>query len=195
MRKGRPWPASYMTFRAFISADVPGEGRIEEIVYSLKVADPTLKTVDPSIMHVTLKFLGDIPEAKVGSICDIMREATKGIVPFDLGLKGMGAFPNKNRPRVIWVGLENVQPLVTMAHLLDEDLSSLGFERERRGFSPHLTLARARTERSVPAVREVIEDNSHSHLGTVHVDRIRLKRSVLTRSGPQYSTVEEALLS
>lgn len=195
LRDDGPSYGRNMSFRAFISADVPGEGRMRDLLSSLHAADPTLKVVDPSIMHVTLKFLGDIQEVKVGPITEVMRKAATDISPFEVALRGVGAFPNRNRPRVIWVGLENAQPLITLAQRIDEDLSSLGFERERRGFAPHLTLARARVEKYLPAVREFIEENSRSDLGKALVDRIKLKRSVLNRSGPQYSTVEEVMLS
>ncbi len=161
----------------------------------LHLADPTLKTIEPSLMHVTLKFLGDTEESKVKAISEAMKKAIEGLAPFDIDLKGMGAFPHKDRPRVIWVGLENAQPLAVIARRLEELLGPLGFEPERRGFTPHLTVARARVEKSIPAVRSVLEDHVRSHLGNAHVDRILLKKSVLTRSGPIYSTVEEARFS
>ncbi len=182
-----------MTFRAFISVDIPWEGRLEDILRKIHLADPTLKTVDPSLMHVTLKFLGDTEESKVRAISECMRKAIEGAVPFDLSLKGMGAFPHKDRPRVIWVGLENAQPLAVIARRLEDLLSPLGFQPERRGFTPHLTVARARVEKSVPAVRTILDENAHTYLGKAHVDRIRLKKSVLTRSGPIYTTVDETL--
>ncbi len=181
-----------MTFRAFISVDIPGEGRLEDILGRLHLADPTLKTVDPSLMHITLKFLGDTEESKVKAISEAMRKAVDGLAPFELDLKGLGAFPRKDRPRVIWVGLENAQPLAVIARRLEDLLSPLGFEPERRGFTPHLTVARARVEKSIPAVRTILEEHTLTHLGKVHVDRVRLKKSVLTGSGPIYTTVDEA---
>jgi RNA 2',3'-cyclic 3'-phosphodiesterase len=184
-----------MTFRAFISVDLPWGGRLEDILGKLHLADPTLKTVDPSLMHVTLKFLGDTEESKVMAISDAMMKAIGGIAPFDIGLEGMGAFPRMDRPRVIWVGLDKAQPLAVIARRLEDLLSPLGFEPERRGFTPHLTVARARVEKSIPAVRSILEEHVRTHLGMAHVDRIRLKKSVLTRSGPIYSTVEEVLFS
>jgi 2'-5' RNA ligase len=183
-----------MPFRAFISIDLARLKEVEDLIISLKTADTTLKVVDPGLIHITLKFLGDTEESKVEGITEAMRSAAEGIDPFEVRLGGTGAFPSKNRIRVVWVGMNDTLPLGTMASRLDESLSQLGFERERRPFAPHLTVARARSEAPNPAVRQVIENHLQADFGVVHVDRLRLKKSVLTRCGPQYSTVEEVVL-
>lgn len=183
-----------MPFRAFISIDLARIQEVEDLIVSLRTAGPTLKVVDPGQIHITLKFLGETPEAKVPVIAEAMREAAQGIEPFTVTLKGTGAFPSKNRIRVVWVGMNDTLPMGTMATRLDELLSRQGFERERRPFAPHLTVARAKFESSNPSVRQVIESNAQNEFGTVFVDRIRLKKSVLTQCGPQYSTVEEIML-
>lgn len=183
-----------MTFRAFISADLVREQRIEDYITELKTADPTLKVVDPSQIHITLKFLGDTEESVVPKIREAMVRAAEGIPPFDLKVQGSSAFPSKSRIRVIWVGLNDSLPLGTMAGRLDESLSALGFEREKRPFAPHLTVARTKVEAPSPVVRQIIDNHSQSDFGSQRIDRILLKKSVLTRCGPQYSTVEEVPL-
>jgi 2'-5' RNA ligase len=183
-----------MSFRAFISIDLPRLMEIEDFIIELKTADPTFKVVDPTLIHITLKFLGDTDESKVKAIGKALSKAAEGIAPFEVQLIGAGAFPSQNRIRVVWVGMNATLPLVTMATRLDEDLADLGIERERRPFAPHLTVARARGERPSPAVRQVIENHLHSEFGVFRVDCIRLKKSILTRCGPEYTTVEEALL-
>lgn len=183
-----------MSFRAFISIDLARMREVEDLISSLKNADPTLKVVDPGQIHITLKFLGEMPESKVESITEAMRDAAQGIEPFTVPLKGVGAFPSKNRIRVVWIGMNDTLPMATMATRLDESLSGQGFERERRRFAPHITVARTRAEMPSPSVRQVIENNAQGDFGTIYVDRIRLKKSVLTQCGPQYSTVEEVEL-
>jgi 2'-5' RNA ligase len=183
-----------MSFRAFISIDLARIQEVEDLIASLKTADPTLKVVDPGQIHITLKFLGETAESKVPTIVEAMNGAAQGIEPFTVSLRGAGAFPSKNRMRVVWVGLNDTLPMGTMATRLDESLSQQGFERERRPFAPHLTVARAKVESSNPTVRQIIENNAQNDFGTIFVDRIRLKKSVLTKCGPQYSTVEEILL-
>jgi len=183
-----------MSFRAFISVDLARIQEVEGLIASLKTADPTLKVVDPGQIHITLKFLGETPESKVPAIVEAMNGAAQGIEPFTVSLKGAGAFPSKNRIRVIWVGMNDTLPMGTIATRLDESLAEQGFERERRPFAPHLTVARAKVESSNPTVRQIIDNSNLKDFGTVFVDRIRLKKSVLTRCGPQYSTVEEIML-
>lgn len=184
-----------MSFRAFISIDLARIQEVEDLLVALKTADPTLKVVDPGQIHITLKFLGETPESKVPGILEAMGEAAQGIEPFTVPLRGTGAFPSKNRMRVIWVGMNDTLPMGTMATRLDESLSTQGFERERRPFAPHLTVARTKVESSNPVIRQIIENNAQNEFGTIYVDRIRLKKSVLTQCGPQYSTLDEITLS
>lgn len=183
-----------MSFRAFISVDLARIQEVEGLIASLKAADPTLKVVDPGQIHITLKFLGETPESKVPALVEAMNGAAQGIEPFMVSLKGVGAFPSKNRMRVIWVGMNDTLPMGTIATRLDESLAEQGFERERRPFAPHLTVARAKVESSNPTVRQIIDNSNQDDFGSVFVDRIRLKKSVLTRCGPQYSTIEEVML-
>lgn len=183
-----------MSFRAFISVDLARIQEVEDLIASLKTADPTLKVVDPGQIHITLKFLGETLESRVPALVEAMNGAAQGIEPFMVSLKGVGAFPSKNRMRVIWVGMNDTLPMGTIATRLDESLAEQGFERERRPFAPHLTVARAKVESSNPTVRQIIDNSNQNDFGSVFVDRIRLKKSVLTRCGPQYSTVEEVML-
>ncbi|MBI0584675.1 MAG: RNA 2',3'-cyclic phosphodiesterase [Methanomassiliicoccus sp.] len=183
-----------MTFRAFISVDLARIPEIEDLIVALKTADPTLKVVDPGQIHVTLKFLGDTSEDRIEGIAAAMTEAAEGVSPFQVALKGTGAFPSRNRIRVVWVGMNDTLPLATIANRLDESLSQMGIEREKRPFAPHLTVARSRTEGPNPVIRQLLENRAQSDFGLFHVDRIRLKKSVLTKCGPQYSTVEEVPL-
>lgn len=183
-----------MTVRAFISVDLERDERIEAFAAELKSADPTLKVVDPSQIHVTLKFLGDTDETDLPKITDIMREAVKGVPPFTIALRGAGAFPSKNRIRVVWVGMNDTLPMATIAGRLDEGLAKLGVAREARPFAPHLTIARTRAEGPHPVVRQLIENKVEADMGTQPVAGVRLKKSVLTQCGPQYFTLAEASL-
>jgi len=184
-----------MTVRAFISVDLQKEESVEAFAAALKNADPTLKVVDPSHMHITLKFLGDTDEKLLPRIAEVMVEAAKGIAPFNIAFKGTGAFPSKNRIRVVWVGMNDTLPMATMAGRLDEGLAELGITREARPFAPHLTVARARGDVPNPSIRQLIENHADDDFGSQEVTAIRLKKSVLTKCGPVYSTLEEVTLS
>ena len=110
-------------------------------------------------------------------------------------MKGMGAFPSLSNIRVIWVGLENVDGLSVLAGNLDGALRELGFERDKKGFKPHLTVARARSARNASELQQVINSNVATEFGEFEVDSVRLKRSVLTPQGPRYSDVREIPLA
>lgn len=180
-----------MRIRAFISIDVDTSESIKEFCNALKRCDAALKVVDPENIHITLKFLGNIEEKLVPKIKDIMKESVEGINPYIATLRGVGAFPSTSKIRVIWIGLSNSEMLVNIADRLEEKLERLGFERETRPFSPHITVARTKKSVKMNAVRELMEEWIDVEFSTQLIDRIRLKRSVLTPKGPVYSTVEE----
>ncbi|MDD4307237.1 MAG: RNA 2',3'-cyclic phosphodiesterase [Thermoplasmata archaeon] len=183
-----------MAFRAFIAAEVPFSPELESFSKAVKASGASAKMVDLRNIHITLKFLGDTDEALVPDIEKVMRAAVSEISPFRMQLKGTGAFPNLNRISVVWAGLEGAEPLATVAKRIDEGLKPLGFEPEKRAFSPHVTVARIRDGRNVRELAEVIREWEHSNFGEVPVDRIILKKSVLRPEGPVYSDVAFAEL-
>lgn len=181
-------------FRAFISADLPPLPRIEALARDLREASRDLKVVSTEHLHLTLKFLGDTEEGLVPEIVSAMREAAAGVAPFPIEVRGTGAFPNLSRPSVLWVGLRGAEPLARMAKILDQHLAALGFEPERRPWSPHVTLARVRGGRRMDAVQGLLRSHETEGFGEARVDEIRLKKSVLQPGGPEYTTVEAVRL-
>jgi 2'-5' RNA ligase len=181
-------------FRAFISADIVPSEALVSVLRRLAGSKADLKTVKPELMHLTLKFLGEAEESLVDEIVMRIAKATEGFQPFRIRLKGMGAFPSMSNIRVVWVGIENGGPLERIAEELDESMSELGFVREKRGFKPHLTLARMRSARNIANVQEILTENAATDYGEYTVDRVLLKKSVLTPNGPIYSTVRERIL-
>ncbi len=184
-----------MSFRAFISVDLNAGQALREVCGELRGTKASLKVVDPAIMHITLKFLGDIDERNVPGIVEVMRSSADGVEPFEFKLNGMGAFPNRNRIKVVWIGIPNPGPMIILADRIDEGLASLGFERERREFKPHLTVARARTPKGMDSVQEIMRRLGNQDFGSQSIDSIRLKRSVLGPKGPTYHIVEEIPLT
>lgn len=180
-----------MPFRAFIAVDVESTPRLSDLKRSLGESGASLKLVNLEIIHLTLKFLGDTDEELVGSIVDIMKTSVEGIEPFEMEIRGTGVFPNPNYMKVIWVGLENAGSLVTTAKTLDSGLSKLGFKREKRAFHPHITMARVKGPKKKNKLQQILKDYKDEVFGTQKVECIKLKKSVLSREGPTYSTVEE----
>ncbi len=181
-------------FRAFISADIQPNEALVSILSALGNTRADLKIVKPELLHLTLKFLGETEETLVDDIAARMTRACEGIQPFTITLKGMGAFPSLSNIRVVWVGIEGGRQLEQIALRLDESMKDLGYERDKHGFKPHLTVARSRSPRNIANVQEILRTNAVSDFGQYLVDRILLKKSVLSPKGPTYSVVREQLL-
>lgn len=183
-----------MKIRAFISTDIGAKPELVEIEEVLRHSYADLKLVAPENIHITLKFLGDTSEELLDSIAQAMQNSIEGLGPFKLKLSNMGAFPNLNYIKVIWVGMANPEPFITIAKRLNQELSILDFKPDKRGFSPHLTLARVKTRKRREELQKILKDYKTHEFGEVDVDCIRLKKSTLTREGPIYTTLKELKL-
>jgi 2'-5' RNA ligase len=180
-----------MSFRGFISADIQPREQLVRILNDLVVSRADIKVVKPGLLHVTLKFLGQTEDAAVPEIEARIAKACSGIAPFSIRLKGMGAFPSLSNIRVVWVGIENGDPLEMIARALEASVAELGFREEKRGFKPHLTVARARSGKNMRNVQDILKASAASEFGEYLIDRINLKKSVLSPQGPAYSIVHE----
>ena len=179
--------------RAFIAIEISEEARAEfgRIISELKKADAPVKWVDPSTVHLTLKFLGGVPREKVPDIVRRLEDAARGNSPFDIDLDGMGVFPNWGRAAVIWVGLgEGSGRVKEMALAVDIAMLEEGFERENRDFKPHLTLGRIKGARNKDRLREIMEDTRIKPV-SVHVPGIILFSSELTPDGAVHTPISE----
>ena len=183
-----------MPFRAFISVDLERFSPLISLVREVSSASSSVKVVNTESMHLTLKFLGDTAENLVPSIVSIMEDSVQGVEPFKIRLVGTGAFPNVDYMRVLWVGLDDGGVLGPIAQKLDVSLSKFGFDREERGFSPHVTIARMKGPQGKDRLKAILNEHRAEVFGEQQVTSIRLKKSVLTPEGPVYSTVEEARL-
>ncbi len=183
-----------VTFRAFISIDIDEMPKITEFCNDLASRSGSLKVVRPELIHVTLRFFGDIEERVVPDIRRIMTESVIGIKPFDVDFHGAGSFPGRSKIRVVWVGIKNHKEISIINERLEAGLESIGFRKENRAFSPHLTVARSRNDLPGVGVVQAIDKYRDVDFGSQRIDSIRLKKSVLGPSGPAYSTVDEIFL-
>ena len=175
--------------RSFIAVDI---GRIPELlkfVKALRGIDSDLKFVKLDNLHITLKFLGDIDEELVPEIESYMKKAVEGHEPFEIDLKGTGVFPNYRRISVVWAGLDRTEPLADIAEKLDSGLEMMGFRKERRGFSPHVTIARVGNTLDTIGLPETVRGFESTEFASFRVEKIILKKSELTPKGPIYSDV------
>lgn len=142
--------------------------------------------VSPDRAHVTLHFIGDLVESRVGELATVVRRPLD-VAAFDLALGGLGLFPPRPRPRVLWVGVERgSEGLGHVREEMGERLVALGLPLEERSFSPHVTLARFR-EPGPMAVRSVVDGAGPSHIGTCRVTSVTLYQSRPGAGGATYT--------
>jgi 2'-5' RNA ligase len=183
--------------RSFVAVELPDEARdaLADLQENLKYQVPpkTVRWTRPASIHLTLQFLGEVAPGKVEAISDALRGACAGQPPFRLELKGLGVFPNPGRPRVVWVGVDEPSgALVALKKGVTQALAPLGFEAEKRAYTPHLTIGRAARHANRSDLADVGTLITGSEVGTlaeVSVDHIRLMKSDLQPSGAVYTAL------
>ncbi|MGA9191944.1 MAG: RNA 2',3'-cyclic phosphodiesterase [Anaerolineales bacterium] len=183
--------------RAFLASRLPDALRAKlalQIDMLTEFVPPeTVRWVRPENIHLTLKFLGEISSDEAQLVVDSAGPIAAGCRPFDLSASGLGVFPNPKRPRVIWVGVSGAEEGVTALNReLESALAGVGFDREGRGFHPHLTLGRTRRglrRLDLKALAEALARASVGDLGQWRVETLALMRSELRPEGPRYSVV------
>jgi 2'-5' RNA ligase len=179
--------------RAFIAFDIDNDlvlKKLSEIQNSLVGTGADLKLVEPKNIHVTMRFLGEISPSIVDAIYEEMKKIA--FKPFDIELKGLGAFPNLRYARVVWVGIQKgADKLESVFDQLEPCLRRLGFRPDSKGFSPHLTIARVKSGRNKAELARHVEEMANHECGIIKAEYLRLRRSVLTPKGPIYSTLKE----
>ena len=192
---------SDQTIRSFIAIELPQAVKtgLQQLQTELTLPQYSfVKCVSPEGIHLTLKFLGNISAQKVTDITGVMEQASQGVNPFQLRLTEVGAFPNMRRPRVLWVGIKGeVDKLVDWQQRLDNGLVPLGFAKETRPFTPHLTLARVRENCSPGDRLHFGEMLAGAHAEVDYkftVTSLNLMRSQLLPAGAVYSRLAEVKL-
>ncbi|MBI5033627.1 MAG: RNA 2',3'-cyclic phosphodiesterase [Chloroflexi bacterium] len=164
--------------------DVPAKLKAER-------AAKSVRWTAPESIHITLKFLGDVDAGRLPALQNAIAEASKGIPPFALTLRGIGAFPNTRRPNIVWVGAEGQVEIATeLAQKIEDACAALGFAREDRLFTPHLTIGRVKRDASPNDRRfigEMIDRAQVGMLGELHVDHVSLMKSELRPTGSVYT--------
>lgn len=177
--------------RAFLSIDIEERAllsRILQIQQKLNPQGAKMKLVEPDNIHFTIRFFGDTPIARINQMQDCLKQIK--ITPFEINIAEVGAFPNKRKPRVIWIGVTNNSQLIVDLKLrIDSYLREIGYEAEKEKFTPHATIARVRTIKDSSKIVSNLEDLANELVGTMIVKSISMKKSTLTSSGPIYETL------
>lgn len=168
--------------------DIPEETRaaLDALLTKLRPAAPSAKWVRVAGMHITLKFIGEVPEDKVAPIIAALKpiRVTSDV---EMKFRGVGFFPNERRPRVFWAGIEATPNLAQLAAAVESALTPLGVEREQREFHPHLTLARFDPPKPAPELQKALAEMGALDFGGTRSGEFHLYRSQLKRGGAEYT--------
>ena len=188
-----------MMTRTFVAVAVSDRvrARAGDLINRLRVGQAKVNWVAPPNMHVTLKFLGDQTDDQVVAICQAVQRTAAGVPDFEFGCRGVGAFPNSQRPRTIWIGVtEGSEPLKQLHASIDARLSQLGFARDRRGFHAHLTLGRVRSGGPDQlALGAALGKHADYEAGQTRANDVLVFGSQLRKSGPVYDLLARAPLA
>jgi 2'-5' RNA ligase len=188
--------------RAFIAIELSEEiqSQLEQVTAVLKNRSGGLpiRWVPVENVHLTLKFLGDVSLSNLELLKKMLRSVGSAHHPFEVSAGGLGTFPNPHRPRVIWIGLEAPAEMASLQHAVDVDTARLGYDREERPFSPHLTVGRVSRNASpaeIRAIARVVEESRVGFLGAAWVEAVHLFKSELQPGGAVYTCLFSAPLA
>ena len=155
-----------------------------------------VKWTEPENLHVTLNFLGEVPDTELHAICRLVSDGVAGTGPFALGVRAVGCFPHVRRPRVVWVGVgAGTQELVRIHAELEGPLFDLGYRTEDRKYTPHITLGRVKSAGPTDKLTTAIQKNAGWLGGEQVVHELQIMGSELTPNGPRYTVLGRAKLA
>jgi 2'-5' RNA ligase len=181
--------------RTFIAIDFSREIKdaLGQAGEHLKYSGADVKWVDKDNIHLTIKFLGEVDEKKIEDVKTALDTVASHAKAFEVTVKGLGAFPKMEFPRVIWVGIDKgAKELTVLAGEIGQALAKLGFEKEPRPFSAHLTIGRVRSPKNKEALRSKMSAYKLPELLPDTINSIILYKSTLTPTGSIYIVIYEA---
>jgi 2'-5' RNA ligase len=185
--------------RTFVAIPLP-DSLLEQLDRLQRKLEPevpprSVRWVRSTGIHLTLKFLGDTPVGQLPEIKAALSAVARNAPSFTFSAEGLGCFPNLRRPRVLWVGIhEPTDRLAALQNAIEEVMEPLGYQPERRGFTPHLTLGRVRRRAGRSDARrlgELISATNVGKLGEVDVSSFAFIQSILKSTGAEYTRLEE----
>lgn len=194
------------SMRVFIAVEIPEnvQATLDRLIKRLqsKIKNDGLRWVIARNIHITLKFLGEVPIAKLEGLAGLLTHQAASHAPFDIRLGDLGAFPSVRKPRVIWIGIDAPTILAEMQNSIEQGGIQLGFSPEERPFTPHLTLGRIAQGASQDEIRQVGTMLVSGLIPAIpdppvvfHVDAIHLIRSDLRPTGAVYTRIASAPLA
>ncbi len=178
--------------RSFIAIDIPRELRVKiaDVQRELKFADADVKWVRPDGIHLTLKFLGSVGEETLAEISLAIAPVIADWDPLNLRIHGLGCFPSKRKPRVIWTGVDQENGEVSSLQKAVENRIAKISPPEPRPFTPHLTLGRVQSVKGVGSLIQAIDQFQDVEIGIFRVEEVFLFKSELKPTGAIYSKLK-----
>jgi len=168
---------------------------LDEAIERLRPAARDVAWIAPSNLHLTLKFLGAVPEERIDAVAGALDEAARCAHAFEARIRGLGAFPSAGRPRVVWAGVtDGAAEMTALAQRVDAALAALGFPRDERPFSPHVTLGRVRRPGRSPELTDALGSAAAREFGRMRVPSASLMRSELGPRGARYTELAAVTL-
>ena len=183
--------------RSFIALELPLTIRsaLAELQQELKRCNADIRWVKPDNIHLTLKFLGEVKEDRIDGIIKAVRDVCDRYGQLRLEVRGLGVFPNRRSPRVLWVDVPDDGLLAGLQKDIEEAMALAGFKSEKRGYTPHLTIGRFRSLKEKDHLLERIGQFSDNSLGYIDVKSVALMRSDLGPAGAVYTRIADLPLS
>ena len=186
------------TIRTFVAVETSEavRRRAVELVRTLAAAGADVKWVEPYNLHLTLKFLDEVAEPDMPGVCRAVQEAAAAVPPFDIEVRGAGAFPSPGRPRTLWLGAAGgAEAMIALQAAIDKALRKLGFPKETRRFEPHLTIGRVRGGGpTVVQLGRLLREQAEFDAGQFRVIETVVFASHLSPAGSTYEALSRAAL-
>ena len=182
-----------MLIRSFVALELSAEVRtnLTKLLKALQRMPAPIKWVEPENLHLTLKFLGEVAEGQIATITATLSAIAQATLPFTFAVKGGGGFPDLRRPRILWVGVEAPQELLTLQRQIEQGMERLGFAHEGRPYHPHITIGRVKAMQGIAPVLATLRGHADVSFGVVTVRHLTLFRSDLSREGPTYTPLAQ----
>jgi 2'-5' RNA ligase len=179
--------------RCFIAIDVSEEVRhsIGSAIEKMKQLSRGVRWVSPGNIHLTLKFLGEVDDVAVNRVKERLSLICAGHGPFVLAINGAGGFPNLRSPNILWIGIDESEQLKLLNLDIEKAMCELGFARENKSFSPHLTVGRVSSRKDLDAVIREWITLKDTFFGSISVGETLLMKSTLKPAGAEYSKIAE----
>jgi 2'-5' RNA ligase len=183
--------------RTFIAIKIPLTNNIAEVYKHSKAVlkNEKIKWVEDWNLHITILFIGETEENDVEEICNVLSTNLKDINSFLLNIIGTGVFKNVYNPRALWFGIKESENLKKLHEIILNSLKSIGFDIQKRNFTPHLTIGRTKFIKDKNNFKKLIESLQEKEIERIKISDVYFYESILTSAGPRYEVIEKFILN